>query len=106
MKKLPIINQTPRQFLVECVATRLNYWVSVGQLDEGDDLKWDAMRIGFRPSRRVISRALSYVVADAKPGTNGGSMLDYAETTLDASNSAWDGFVKDVRKQTRFKAEK
>lgn len=105
MKRLPIINQTPKQELIAQTATLLRCWSSryLGGRVEGiaisgispEDLRVDCWGIIRAISGKAIEVALNSVIDGGKPGTIGGAIRDYA---LSMPDSQWKPFKWQVRK--------
>jgi hypothetical protein len=106
MKKIPILNMTPRQLLIDHTAATLRRWSArydrVPSLRDGcliagvgvDDLKvaWGEIS---HISGRAINAAVAHVIDGAQEGTIGGTMLAYSDSM---GPSAWASFKTAVRK--------
>lgn len=98
-RKLPIVNLTPRQMLVEYTATKLKVWADAPERIAGlSSADFTVKGFSIMPSRRAVEMAANHVVDGGKPGTYAGSMREYFENMIAA---AWLPFVAAVRKEMR-----
>src|SRR6185369_16580997 len=96
--KLSIVNQTPRQMLIDHIVHKLRVWSYEPETHglEREDFRLSSRTRLSRPvpvySRRAIERAMSHILDGAKPGTYAGAMETYANAMYERF-AGFDTFV-------------